>query len=254
MVGALLLSAASPPFFLGSAAHAAAAAALPDARYARPAPLPQGLAWLTPAGGHSHGRTSWSIAGGVFRKLLRGDARSGGGFASMHAAIARLAGALPAPPALRLPAFLRLSFGAHELLLEMPALGGREASSPEVFGPGRVLEGVAATIAWLAARGVLYTDLRGPNVLIDDAGDPWLIDFDDCVASSAPIRSLEAYKDAMASVHGAQECNTFASFIREDGALHYVEEALQAAFEELDEAPGGGPDAAPGAAADAASA
>jgi hypothetical protein len=131
-VGKLLVSPASAPFFLGSDAHRAAAAALLDVRYDPPVLLPAGLAWLTPEDAEARERTAWSVADGVFRKLVRGDARSGASFAAMYGAYARLAAVLgAAPPQLHLVAYARLAYGAHEVLVEMPAVDGRDATDAQ---------------------------------------------------------------------------------------------------------------------------
>jgi len=233
MIGKLLVSPASAPFFLGSAAHAEAAAALPDERFEDPRGIDGdgALEWLTPAAaeGAARDRAAWSKSGGVFRKLVRGDARSGAAFADMHRAYERLAEVLPgAPPALGLVPSARLLYGAHEVLVEMPAVDGREASDAEVTGAGPVLEGAAAAVAWLARRGLVYADLRGPNVLVDARGAARLVDFDD-IAVGAPVNSAAAFRAALARTPGAVVQGTFAARFCA-GALPAVEAALARAF------------------------
>ena len=230
-VGKLLVAPASAPFFLGSAAHAAAAAALPDVRYEDPSLLPGGLDWLTPSDAAARERTSWCSAGGVFRKIVRGDARSGAGFAAMHRAYARLAAVLPdAPPDLHLVNSVRLTYGAHEVLVEMPAVDGREAADAEVTSGGFVLDAVAASIVWLARKGVVYVDLRGPNVLLDADGRAWLVDFDDCLDVGGSCDTLRAYEDHLAASAGADAMTSFAARLC-GGFLPAARQALAAAFE-----------------------
>ena len=230
-VGKLLVAPASAPFFVGSAAHAAAAAALPDVRYDEPTELPAGLSWLTPSDEAARERTAWCSAGGVFRKLVRGDARTGAGFAAMHGAYARLAAVLgTAPPHLHLVRYARLAYGAHEVLVEMPAVAGREATDAEVTSEGPVLAAVAASVVWLARQGVVYTDLRGPNVLLDDAGNPWLVDFDDCRAVGTSVDTVDDYMRYLAEIPGADATTTFASQLV-GGFLPAVTAALAAAFD-----------------------
>ena len=230
-VGKLLVAPASAPFFLGSAAHAAAAAALPDVRYEDPSLLPGGLDWLTPSDAAARERTSWCSAGGVFRKIVRGDARSGAGFAAMHRAYARLAAVLPdAPPGLHLVNSVRLTYGAHEVLVEMPAVDGREAADAEVTSGGFVLDAVAASIVWLARKGVVYVDLRGPNVLLDADGRAWLVDFDDCLDVGRSCDTLRAYEDHLAASAGADAMTSFAARLC-GGFLPAARQALAAAFE-----------------------
>ena len=240
-VGKLLVSPASAPFFVGGAAHKAAAAALPDVRYDAPEVLPEGLAWLTPEDADARDRTAWCVAGGVFRKLVRGDARSGAGFAAMHGAYARLAAVLGAAPRrLHLVAYARLAYGAHEVLVEMPAVAGREASDAEVTSAGPLLAAVAASVVWLARQGVVYTDLRGPNVMIDSDGAPWLVDFDDCLAVRDSVTTLPEYQAHLAASPGAAARNSFAARLG-GGLLRAVEAALDAAFAEAAAAAAAGP-------------
>ena len=239
-VGKLLVSLASAPFLIGSSAHREAAAALPDARYEPPEDLEgAALPWLTPAAEAVRDRTAWRVADGLFRKLVRGDARSGEGFAAMHRAYIALGALLPTAPAhLHLVAFARLKYGAHEVLVELPAVEGREAGDEEVTAPGTVLSGAAASVAWLATQGVLYCDLRGPNVLVDAEGAPWLVDFDDCEAVP-PMHNEEDFAAALATTRGAEQQGTFAARYCA-GMLPGVRLALREAFKMSAEGAAGG--------------
>ena len=137
---------------------------------------------------------------------------------------------------------VRLLLGAHEALVEMRAVEGREATNDESTGgehpaaaaaaPPRpdVLDAVAEAVAWLAARCLLYTDLRGPNVVVrkgsgsgsgsgsssgssggggggGGSGLPaaWLVDYDDCVVVEEPLGSAEEVRRALARVEEARE-------------------------------------------------
>jgi len=251
-VGKLLVSPLSQPFILESAQHAAALAALPDARYQEPVVLEEAAAaapWqLLPAEHPSMaGRVSWQVDGaaGVFRKLVRGDARTAAQFARMARAYTALAGPRfqsesEGPAALRGLAGLRLLYGAHEVLVEMRALRGRPCSDAEVTcssssGQGVVLQGIAQALAWLAVRGVVYTDLRGPNVLLE-AAQPQLVDFDDCVVVEGGVRSVAGYKAALAAF--AAEEGLLAGFAVScsSGCFPDLELALGAAFAQLGKA------------------
>ena len=125
-----------------------------------------------------------------------------------------------------------------------------------------MLERVAAGIVWLACRGLLYTDLRGPNVLVaaarGDEGDGegegklsgtgaatgiegeagaggelhvLLVDYDDCIALDAPTRSAAEFHAALVAAGAAAagpDC--FATrFV--SGACPDVVAALERAFE-----------------------
>jgi len=253
-VGKLLVAPISAPFFLGSAAHEAAAAALPDVRdFGEPTELiDEALAWRTVEGAQRD-CVAWVVAGGVFRKLVRGDARSGERFAAMARAYARLAEVLPDTRRPRaLVPWARLLFGAHEVLVELPAVAGaREATEAEMAGSGGsiILQQVAAAVVWLAAHRLVYVDLRAPNVLVhtaacgggagagtgggDAALQATLVDYDDCVLTPEPVTSLAAFRAVLESTEtpaaGCAEGGTFAaSFIA--GQQRAVEGALAAAF------------------------
>ena len=235
-VGKVLVSPVSQPFFLGGPQHASAVAALPQPSYAAPEVLDLasvGL-WLT-AAGQPREKSAWSVHGGLFRKLVRGDSRSAQGFAAMHAAYAALAGALPrAPESLRLPRFARLLYGSHEVLVEMPAVAGRAATEAELAGAsGALLPALAGTIVWLARARIVYTDLRAPNVLVDGAGAPWLVDFDDCLVAPAPVATLEGYRAAVLASPGGAQGGTFAASLGA-GRQGALEAALHQAFEEAE--------------------
>jgi hypothetical protein len=238
-VGKLLVSPVSQPFFLGSPEHERTMQGLPEPLYAEPEVLDLTVVqpWLTSAG-QSKELSAWCVHGGLFRKLVRGDARSGAGFAGMAAAYALLAELLPsAPLQLRLPSSVRLLYGLHELLVEMPAVAGARPALEEEL-KGAVLASLARSIAWLAARRLVYTDLRGPNVLLQEpTGEPWLVDFDDAAVAAEPVLSLAGYKRVLGSSPqaGAQQQHTFAARLAagEEGAF---EAALEQAFEELAQA------------------
>ena len=237
LVGKALVSPASQPFFLGSAEHAAAVAALPSA--ARGAPVwryDSGARWLSAPGALAPPAVAWAVCGdGKFRKLVRADARSPARWAEMHAAYAALGELWAATDAAAAPAALvhgtRLLYGAHEALVEMDAVAGRAATDEEATGSpaaaaaaaaaggsgggggaGGVLRAIAEAVAWLAAHAILYTDLRGPNVLIDEVGsggrgDGWrvrLVDYDDCIVVRTPVCSAAAFRAAMAVVEAAR--------------------------------------------------
>ena len=161
MVGKLLVSPLTQPFFLGSPQHAHAVGGLPQPPYAPPevVELAEVQPWRT-SGGPRRDLSAWCVHGGVFRKFVRGDARSGEGFAAMHAAYAALAAALPAAPAhLRLPRSVRLLYGLHEVLVEMPAVAGRAAGEEEVRR-GALLPPLARAIAWLARQRRVHGPAR----------------------------------------------------------------------------------------------
>jgi hypothetical protein len=236
-LGKMLVSPFSQPFFLGSPQHINVMATLPEPHYEAPMVLDLSVVrpWHTAPGPRVE-LTAWCTMGGVFRKLVRGDARSGAGFTAMHAAYTRLAAILPhAPPDLHLPSSVRLLFGLHCVLVELvPVVVGRAAKEEEELrrdGSPQLLS-VARSIAWLAVQRVIYTDLRAPNVMVDGDGDAWLVDFDDCVLVEEAVRTVKAYKLAMNTSPGAGEADTFASNLGA-GLESAFETALEQAFNEL---------------------
>ena len=248
-VGRLLVSPLSQPFLLESPQHAAAVAALPDQVYAPPLVLSaEEVAaedWQQPSeeeeeeAAAARGRVCWRVSQGRFHKLVRGNARTAVQFARMaraYRALQRLDQATVGaarPAALAGLTGLCLLFGSHEVLVRMVALEGRQCSDEEVVGGGGVTEQVAEAVAWLAARGVLYTDLRGPNVLLqEEEGVAALCDFDDClVVVEGGVRTLAAFKAALGA--WAREEGLMSGFAVSfaGGAFPQLEAKLEAAFE-----------------------
>lgn len=107
-----------------------------------------------------------------FFKLIPDHAFEAPFFRRLHAAYERLGVAWqqgkergdPPPPAL-LPA--QLLFSAGLVGVFMPWVGqGRSALRSELGAGGLALEPVVDALVWLARHGLLYTDLREPNVLV----------------------------------------------------------------------------------------
>ena len=68
-------------------------------------------------------------------------------------------------------------------------------------------------------------------MIVDGAGDPWLVDFDDVVLAPAPVTTLEGYMLAVGSSPGAQGVGVFAASL--GGGLEAdLEGALREAFAE----------------------
>jgi hypothetical protein len=209
-VGRVMVSLASEPFVLGSAAHHAAVAALEHVRYDAPAFLEaQTDGWVSPAEGHERLSVSWhrgSGAEGRFRKLLRCDAYPAARFCTMarvYAELARFHSArVPHPESVIVDA--QMLFGDHEVLVNMElVVDGAECSDNDVLADAAVLRGVADAVAWLAAHRIIYTDIRGPNVLRTPSGGVYLIDYDDCELAEAPVTTYDGYLDELRRhVHG----------------------------------------------------
>jgi uncharacterized membrane protein YgcG len=136
-----------------------------------------------------------------FFKILLSEGFSEAHFCSLHAVYAALAAARagacssdPPPPAL-LPA--ELLFGAGQVCVLMPWAHGREAREGDLEEGGCAVAPVARAIAWLARRGLLYTDVRLPNVLVEEGGEGQaahvrLGDSDDILCLEQPVAAAEA--------------------------------------------------------------
>lgn len=96
---------------------------------------------------------------------------------------------------------MQLLFGVHEVAIIMPAFEGASCTDTEVTENGPFVHQVAEAVAWLAFElGVIYTDIRGPNV-INHNGHARLVDYDDCiVVESKTVTSIEAFKHVLDSI------------------------------------------------------
>ena len=149
-----------------------------------------------------------------FFKILRSDGFTEAYFCRLHAVYTALAAARaaaccsdPPPPAL-LPA--ELLYGAGEVCVLMPWAHGREALEGDLLEGGCAVAPVALAIAWLARRGLLYIDVRPPNVLVEEGGGGaalhvHLVDYDDMivvepVASAGDLCALLCQHSAFAQM------------------------------------------------------
>ena len=74
--------------------------------------------------------------------------------------------------------------------MKMPWVGGRDAEAADLAVGGYAVEPVARAIVWLAQHGLLYVDLRLPNVRIAAHNRAFLVDYDD-MAVCEPLTSAE---------------------------------------------------------------
>jgi len=230
--GKLLASVVSEPFFLGSPAHKAAVARLPDCNMEHDFEelrLDTFAVAAWPSEAASRPAVLWRTApptageeAPFFFKLLRGEGFDAAFFrrvAAAYAAYAAARGAARGP----LPTALvdaELLFGAGELCVRMPWVHGRDATVDELGPGGTAVAPVAAALVWLARRGLLYVDLREPNVRVDGSRVA-LIDYDDMVAlERAPVSAEELLRQL--HEHGAR----FAGPLGEPGARPAVVAAL----------------------------
>jgi hypothetical protein len=188
-IGKLFVSVVSQPFFLGSPEHQAAIAALPDCDYEHSyedmsfADIPV-LAWSRE---DDIVRVTWRAEGAEsddFFKIIGWDAYGADHFKHMLQVYTALSAAWDAclsdavPPSLLRAHML---FGAGEVCVKMQWVEGRDAEVADLADGGCAVEPVARAIVWLAQHGLLYVDLRLPNVRIAAHDRAFLVDYDDMV-------------------------------------------------------------------------
>jgi len=171
-----------------------------------------------------------------FFKIIRGDGFEALFLRNVHDVYAALAGALVGVadrPAAIVDA--ELLFGAGELCVLMPWIGGRDAVHADLCEGGCAVEPIAQAIIWLARRGVLYIDLRPVKVRIveleaagaggsSEMADVKLVDYDDCVVIAPPTGTSSHELDALLAKHTA----AFAAVVGTPGALPAVVSAMHA--------------------------
>lgn len=97
----------------------------------------------------------------------------------------------------------RLLYGYFSVMVHMPFQRGRHAVVEELCS-GPVLQQLAEAIAWLAWRGLLYYDVRTPNIIVRSDGasaTAALVDYDDMViVEPHTIKTFDDYIAALARV------------------------------------------------------
>lgn len=56
------------------------------------------------------------------------------------------------------------------------------------FQPDVIISGIKAALDHIHSFGLVHDDINPWNIMVDDAGNPIVIDFDSCVAVGAPSR------------------------------------------------------------------
>ena len=163
----------------------------------------------------------------MFFKILRFDGFDADYFRRVYAAYTTLAAQRadphdPPPPSLP---DAQLLYGAGELCILTPWVNGRDAEQANLKEGGCAVQPVAEAIAWLARHGLLYVDLRAPNVRVSPDMSVTLVDLDDLVCvepptSYAALETLLRTHDAKYAL--SKDC---------PGALPAVMAALAALYE-----------------------
>ena len=77
------------------------------------------------------------------------------------------------------------------MCVKMPWVGGRNAEAADLNFGGCAVEPVARAIVWLAKQGLLYVDLRPPNVRVAAHDRVFLVDYDDMALCKPPTCAKE---------------------------------------------------------------
>lgn len=87
-----------------------------------------------------------------------------------------------------------LLYGPAHIAVLMPFIAGREATDSELrMATGDIVRVVAAAIVWLARKGLLYDDLRGPNIRVGVDDRIYLLDYDDIYVVSTPPTTYDEH-------------------------------------------------------------
>jgi hypothetical protein len=141
-------------------------------------------------------RVIWRAEGAEgddFFKVIRWDSYDADHFKHMLQVYTAFSAAWDACPSDAVPPSLlraRMLFGAAEVCVKMPWVEGRDAEAADLAVGGCAVEPVARAIVWLAQHGLLYVDLRLPNVRIAAHDRAFLVDYDD-MAVCEPLTSAE---------------------------------------------------------------
>ena len=95
-----------------------------------------------------------------------------------------------------------LLYGAFEVAVRMRFVGKETVRVEDVEAGGAVLDAVldavVPAIVWLARRGLMYVDLRAPNIVIgDDDKRYYLVDYDDMVVLPGPVTEADTLISAI---------------------------------------------------------
>ena len=98
-----------------------------------------------------------------------------------------------------------LLYGLFAVMVYMPFQSGKEVLHADLCG-GPLLQQLAEAIAWLAWRGLLYYDVRTPNVIVSGHGasaSAVLVDYDDLViVEPHSINTFDEYIEVLKSTMG----------------------------------------------------
>jgi len=252
-IGKLFATPFSQPFFLGSDQHKEALAALPDILYKEFVDLDSSkvdwdirssrkVMWATrPTELHTGEETllcnqfvkvitsaafdSFLEPAGFFRRLYQTYQLYR---AAWNEAVEN--GELHLVPEALVQA--KLWYGIFAVAVTMDFTGGREATSQQLQASSSADEqggrAIAKAVVWLARRGLIYYDLREPNILVVADGSWRLVDYDDMVVVdpgtvSSVADTKRVLQDASTRVPGVM-----AAFQGFPKLLQFIDDAFHA--------------------------
>jgi len=253
-IGKLIATPYSQPFFIGSEQHKAAVAKLPDICFKKFInvevkeikwhPLSsRKVLWtkfptvlraedgdqlvnqflkLVPCSSYDHLQSP----AGFLRRLYKTYERYGA--ALTEGSVGGAGGAVP-------QALLgaRLWFGIFAVVVTMEFVDGKEAtvkqleaSTPDDEKGARA---IASAVVWLARHGLIYYDLREPNILVDSGGCWRLIDYDDMVmVEPGSVNTVAEMKTVLEKEQHLYHLDgVVAAFTRFPKLLGFVDDAFQ---------------------------
>jgi hypothetical protein len=261
-IGRVFVTVASDTFLLGSGKHESIMKALVAPVYSDPLVLKDASdGWTAPANGPTADRVSWrTTPEGRFQKLIRYDLYTRAQLVHASRTYRCLQGLFaerPAPASVPAAIVLdaRLLFGAHELLVDMAAVGGEPCEDAALSEP-HIAFAVAEGIVWLAGHNIVYTDVRGPNVLVEAAGGAGggdapppvgavhLVDYDDCLFVDEPVRTFDAFMKVLrghvdAATAESPAADGAKALVGDDASMSVLIQALKDAFKAGTAAGGG---------------
>lgn len=225
MIGQIFVAPLSKPFILKSQDHASAAAALPPIDFGAPIDYKRDS---LPIIADDETAVVWTAApteDGMFLKFLSVKTCSAAGrFASIFRLYQNYSRLPEERPAALLPA--EMLFGFLCVAIRMRFVAGRVPTERELWTDPSILNPLAEAIAWLLRHGILYTDVRPPNVIVVEtalAAAPkqvYLIDYDDAVLLQESELAAPLTQAAVAAIlRGQKEEHAKVSLALWDDAL-----------------------------------
>jgi len=126
----------------------------------------------------------------------------------------------------------KLWYGIFAVAVTMDFTGGREATSQQLQASSSADEqggrAIAKAVVWLARRGLIYYDLREPNILVVADGSWRLVDYDDMVfVDPGTVTSVADMKRVLQD-ESARVPGVMAAFQGFPKLLQFIDDAVHA--------------------------